>query len=261
MWCSYHTTTTHRDVDCRARPANTLNGNVHFAQVGLPNVPGICSSWAFPVRDKSHEKPCISFLAREVQSATKSAKAQAEEKGPRPFGPASRAATEGWRSHPWSFTPRAKPSISSEGPVAEEKSNLCYTFGMANDDEPVEKALMASSSVDDPSDDSINSNLATLMEDSGASGHYFDDAIIRYLKQRRHNYTHLTTPRKIITTGGAMLQGLVTDDNGNQVLVRVGIVVVSCIGRSLFSVMTAAKNSIATIFDHKTPGWRDSTSL
>ena len=31
MWCSYHKITTHNDADCRARPANKLNGNAHFA--------------------------------------------------------------------------------------------------------------------------------------------------------------------------------------------------------------------------------------
>ena len=50
-----------------------------------------------------------------------------------------------------------------------------------------------------------------------------------------------------------MLQGLVTDDNGNQILVRVDIVVVPEIGRNLFSVMTAAKKGIATIFDYENP--------
>ena len=43
MWCSYHMTTTHNDADCRATPANGLNGNAHFAQVRRPSVPGICS--------------------------------------------------------------------------------------------------------------------------------------------------------------------------------------------------------------------------
>ena len=66
---------------------------------------------------------------------TKPAKARVEEKGARPFGPVSTAVTEGWRTRPWPFTPRAGQAISIGGPVAEE------TFGMANDEEPVEKAL------------------------------------------------------------------------------------------------------------------------
>ena len=112
---------------------------------------------------------------------------------------------------------------------------------MANDKEPVEKTLMAWSSVAITSEDSVNSNLATLMVDSGGSGHYFDDAIIRDLKHRLQDYVHLATPRKILTTGGAMLdgpaegmlQGLVTDDNGNQIVVRVDTMEVPGIGLNL----------------------------
>ena len=96
------------------------------------------------MRDDSDEKPCISFLGREVHPVTKPAKARVEEKGVWPFGPAPTATTEGWKTRPWPFNPCAELAISFRGPVAEEKSNLCYTFGMANDDEPVKKALMAS---------------------------------------------------------------------------------------------------------------------
>ena len=120
--------------------------------------------WDFPVRDDSDEKPCISISAREVQPATEPTKAQEEEeKGARPFGLVSTAPTKGWRTRPWPFTPRTEQAISFGGPVAEEKSNLCYTFRMANDEEPVEKAVMTSSSVAITSEDSVNSNLATLM--------------------------------------------------------------------------------------------------
>ena len=88
---------------------------------------------------------------------TKSAKARVGEKGVRPFGPVSTVATEGWKTRPWPFTPRAEQAISFGGPVAEE------TFGMTNDEKPVEKALMASSSVAVTSEDSANNNLATFM--------------------------------------------------------------------------------------------------
>ena len=158
MWCSYHKTTTHNDANYRATPANGPNGNAHFAQVRSPSVPGICSSWDLPGRDASDEKPYISFLTREVQPAAKPAKARVEEKnGARPFGPVKTAVTEGWRTRPWSFTLRAERAISFEGLVAEE------SFGMANDAEPVKKALMALSSVAVTSEDSANSNLAILM--------------------------------------------------------------------------------------------------
>ena len=96
MLCSYHRTTTHSDADCRARPANRLVGNAHFAQVRPSSVPEICSSWDLPVRDDFDEEPCISFSAIEVPPETKPAKAQVEEeKVTRTFGPAPTAATEG----------------------------------------------------------------------------------------------------------------------------------------------------------------------
>ena len=246
MWCSYHKTTTHNDADCHARPANELNGNAYLAQVRPPSVPGICSSWDLPGRDDSDEKPCISFLAREVKPASKPTEARVEkEKGARPFGPVSTAATEGWRTRSWPFTPRAKPqpvtkpakaqvgekkvarpfgqfrqqrrrggelapghllrvlspSLHPSPPkvrVEEEKGARTFgpvstaategwrtrpwpftpraeqilffggpvageTFGMANDEESAQKALMASSSVSTTSEDSANSDLATLM--------------------------------------------------------------------------------------------------
>ena len=99
MWYSYVETTTHSDADCRAWPENKLDGNAHFTQVRPPSVPGVCSSWDLPVRDNSDEKPCISFLARQVQAAAKPAKARVEgEKGALPFGPVSTATTERWRT-------------------------------------------------------------------------------------------------------------------------------------------------------------------
>ena len=48
MWCSYHKTTTHNDADCRATPANGINGNAHFAQVrpwDLQFVGPLCARW------------------------------------------------------------------------------------------------------------------------------------------------------------------------------------------------------------------------
>ena len=90
------------------------------------------------------------------------------------------------------------------------------------------------------------------------SGQYFDDVITRDLMHRLQDYVHLDTPRKTLTAGGAtlngttegVLQGLVADGNGNQILVRVDIVVVHGTGRNLFSVMSAAKKGIVTIFDY-----------
>ena len=157
LWCSYHKTTTHSDADCRTRSANMSNGNAHFAQVRRPSVSGVCRLWNLSGRDDSDEKPCISFLAREVQLATKPSKTRVEVMGARPFGSVQATATEGWRARPWPFTLRAEQTISFAGSVVEE------TFGMANDEESVEKTLMASSSVAITSKDSTSRSVVILM--------------------------------------------------------------------------------------------------
>ena len=72
---------------------------------------------------------------------------------------------------------------------------------------------------------------------------------------------YLATPHKVLTAGGALLdstaegvlQGFVTDDYGDQILIRFDIVVVLGIGCNLFSVMTAAKKDILTMFDYENP--------
>ena len=102
-------------------------------------------------------RPWLFTPRAEPLPVTKPTKVRVEKKWAQPFSPVSTAATEGWRTRLWPFTPRAEQAISFGGSVAEE------TFGMANDEEPVEKALMASSSVAVTSEDSANSNLATLM--------------------------------------------------------------------------------------------------
>ena len=132
---------------------------------------------------------------------------------------------------------------------------------MADNEKPVEKVVMASLSAAITSQDSVNNNLVTIMAYSKASDQYFDEAIIHDLKHRLRDYVHLATPHKILTSGGVLLdgttegvlQGLVTDYYGNQILVRVDIMVASRIGYNLFSVTTAAKKGIVTILDYENP--------
>ena len=95
-------------------------------------------------------------------------------------------------------------------------------------------------------------NVVTALVDSGASGHYFDDIMIPDLKHRLQDYTSISTPRTILTAGGALLdgtaegvsQGLITDDYGEQHLARIANLIVPGIGRNLFSVKTAARKRI-----------------
>ena len=105
------------------------------------------------------------------------------------------------------------------------------------------------------------SNLVHVLVDSGALDHYLDDFLIPKLNRRLLNYTCLTMPRKILTAGGALLdgtgegihQGVITDNYGNGHLVRVQIIVVPTIRRNLFSVKTATRNGIVSIFDRENP--------
>ena len=100
------------------------------------------------------------------------------------------------------------------------------------------------------------------MADSGASDHYFDNAIICDPTYRLQDYVHLTTPHTIFTGGGALLnsmtegvlQGLANENCCNRILVRVDIVMVPEVRRNPFSVMTAAKKGIMAIFDYENPG-------
>ena len=97
----------------------------------------------------------------------------------------------------------------------------------------------------------------TVLVDSDTSGPYFDDPIIPSLKHRLLNYVLLTTPRKILTAGGALLdgtaegisQGLVPDNHGEQHLAWIAILIVPGIGRNLFSVESATKKGVVSIFD------------
>ena len=51
-------------------------------------------------------------------------------------------------------------------------------------------------------------NVVTVLVDSGASGHHFDDIIIPDLERRIQDYdTSLRTPRTILTARGALLDG------------------------------------------------------
>ena len=100
-------------------------------------------------------------------------------------------------------------------------------------------------------------NVVTVLVNSGASGHYFDDTIIPDLKLLVQDYTSLSTPRTILTIGGSLLedtaegvlQGLITDDYGEQHPAQIVILIAPGIGRNIFSVKTAERKGIVSIFD------------
>ena len=101
----------------------------------------------------------------------------------------------------------------------------------------------------------------TVLVDSGASGHYFDDLNTFSLKHRLLNYVLLTTTRKILTAGGALLdstiegllQVLLAKHYEKQHLARIVILIVPGIGCDIFSVKSATKKDVDSIFDFDNP--------
>ena len=124
-------------------------------------------------------------------------------------------------------------------------SQLSYMYGGTDGGEALYgTALMASGPAAFKHKPSAGDDSVTVLVDNGASSHYFNDLIIPSLKHRLLNYVLLTTPRKILPAGGALLdgtaegilQGLVTDSHGEQHLARISIIIVHCIGRKFLSV-------------------------
>ena len=105
-------------------------------------------------------------------------------------------------------------------------------------------------------DDSV-----TVLVDSGAFGHYFDDPITPCLKhhpaQLRSSHYATQDPhcRRSLAgrTAKGILQGLVTDNHGEQHLARIAIFIVPGIGYNLLSVKSATKKGIVSIFDFDNP--------
>ena len=97
--------------------------------------------------------------------------------------------------------------------------------------------------------------------DSGASGHYFDDATIPGFRDRLEEYKVLDVPRKIATDGRGELNGIaqgelrghVVDDKGVRRLIQLSCLIVPGLGRNLFSVKQAARNGVVSIFDMNNP--------
>ena len=239
MWCSYYKTTSNNDADCHVQQYKA-GDNAHVATAITQRVKGVCSAYNLTKEDYESESPYISFTATEVQSKTEPATAPRQKNGTWPFGPMKAA-------RPWLFVGRENSAISLG--EQDEPDLSCMYGGTDGEGEPLYAG-----------DDSV-----TILKDSGASGHCFDDLIIPSLKHRLLNYVLLTTPRKILTAGGALLdgmaegllQGLVTDNHGEQhlarIAIRIAILIVPGIGRNLFSVKSATKKGVVSIFDLDNP--------
>ena len=106
-----------------------------------------------------------------------------------------------------------------------------------------------------------SNSLVSVMADSGASGHCFDDALIPGLRYRLENYQELAIRRWITTAGGhqlegtgqGLLRGHIIDAQGVQRLIQISALIVPGLGRNLFSVKQASRNGVVSIFDKYNP--------
>ena len=187
--------------------------------------------------------------ATEVTSSAATATSK-QEKGAWPFGPSPATC-------PWPFAEREKPVIDFG---MQSKHDPTYMFDTDGEGGPLYgTALMSSPAPVAYNNASDCSNFVHVLIDSGASDHYFDDFLIPGLNRRLLDYTCLTTPRKILAAGGALLgdtgegilQGIITDNYGNGHLVRIQILVVPTIERNLFSMKTAIRNGIVSLFNRE----------
>ena len=155
---------------------------------------------------------------------------------------------------------REKPAISLGG---QDEPDLSYMYeGTDGEGELLYgPALMASGPAAFKHMPSAGDDSVTVLVDSGAVGHYFDDLIIPSLKHCLLTYVLLTTPPKILTAGGSLLggtaerihPGLDTDNHGEQYLPRIDILIVPGIGRNIFSVKLATEKGVVSIVDFDNP--------
>ena len=149
----------------RQRPTTTLTVVSNITK------PAATLMWPPPELSASKESAVPTTCPTEVQSKTEPATAPRQRNGTWPFGLLITA-------RPWLFVEREKPAISLGG---QDEPYLSYMYGGTNSEgEPLYRtarmvlrpaAFKHKSSAGDDSS-------VTVLVDSGASGHYFDDLII-----------------------------------------------------------------------------------
>ena len=117
MWCSYHKTTSHNDVDYRGQQ-HRADGNAHVAAARTQRVKRVCSAYDLPEEDNEPERSYISITATEAQSKTEPATARRQKNATWPFGPLTAA-------RPWLFVGREKPAISLCEQEEPDFSSIC----------------------------------------------------------------------------------------------------------------------------------------
>ena len=187
----------HSDADCRARRRKQADGNAHIAATGPSRIKGSCSACDLSEQDDQTKRPYISTAMGVHPTAAIAGKATMRNLAIQLTVSIASLAI---------FEERAKSAISFG---VQEKSDFSYMNGETDGDggsfygmapvepEPAEIERKPHES----------GNVVTVLVDSRASGHYFNDTIIPDLKHRLQDYASLNTPRTILPAGGALLDG------------------------------------------------------
>ena len=99
-----------------------------------------------------------------------------------------------------------------------------------------------------------------VLVDSGATEQFFVDDLIPGLRNRMKDYALLGVPKTIVAAGNrklygtatGILQGTIIDQTGKTHRVRFPTLIVSGLGRHVFSFVTT-KPGVATILDEGNP--------
>ena len=295
MWCSFHKFTTHSDETCLTLQQQLGNNGSANCANQASDYPAVLTA-SDPAPGSNIEEQGISFAAVEVPARDEPSK----EESFWPFGPTGEAVdsfdTSGFFSGFGGAT--SKETINSGAQVPGTRTHITGTLktwaralimavmlhyawltlgsflynrvtltntsrqleifgGITNDEDGLALAV-------GPAAEKWNrgsNSLVSVMVDSGASDHYFDDALMPGLRYRLDTYQELAIRRWITTAGGhqlegadqGLLRGHIIDGQGVQHLIQISVLIVPGLGRNPFSVKQASRNGVVSIFDKYNP--------
>ena len=295
MWCSFHKSTTHSNETCRTLQQQlSNNGSANCPNQGS-DYPAFLTA-SDPPPGSNIEEQGISFAAVEVPTRDEPSK----EESFWPFGPTCEAVASfdtsvffcgfggttseetinsgAQASGTWTHITGTLKTLARALIMAvmlhyawltlgsflvnrlalTDTSRQPETFGgITNAEDGLALAVV-------PAAEKWNrdsNSLVSVMVDSGASGHYFDEALIPRLRYRLETYQELAIRRYVPTAEGhqlegggqGLLRGHLIDAQGVQRLIRISVLIVPGLGRNLFSVKQASRNGVVSIFDKYNP--------
>ena len=106
-----------------------------------------------------------------------------------------------------------------------------------------------------------NNTVLDMLVDSGSTGHYLDSDLIPGLQNRMVDYKALDETHEVVTAGHHTLEGIgtgiinggVTDQDGNEHRVELSGTIVPGIRQHLFSVFAVASMDAVGVFDAANP--------